>query len=110
MKFLVETEIFPSAPVEKLNDLITIQLNRRAKGYGEGLEQIKVECAYGVLGKRGSIFIVEAPDAETLQRLLVFAPLFHFEKMQVTPLVDLPLTLKLMGEAAETILDSLEKA
>jgi muconolactone delta-isomerase len=108
MKFLVETEIFANAPVDRFNDLVTMQLNRRAKGYGEGLEQIKVECAYGVLGKRGSFFIVEAPDAETLQKLLVFAPLFHFEKMTVTPLVDLSVSLRLMGESADRISQALE--
>ena len=100
MKFLVETEIFPTVSVDSIERLITRQLERRARGFGPGLEDVKVELAYGVVGRRGAIFIVEAPDAETLQRLLVFAPLFHFEKMTVTPLVDLAHSLQLMSEAA----------
>jgi muconolactone delta-isomerase len=104
MKFLLETEIFAEAPVERLKDLITAQLARRAKGQGDGeLQAVRVEAAYGVLGKRGAVAILEAPDAETLQKVLVFAPLFHFEKMTVTPLVDLTQSLMLMAEAAEKV-------
>jgi muconolactone delta-isomerase len=60
-----------------------------------------VEAAYGVLGRRGAVAILDAPDADTLQRVLVLAPLFHFERMKVTPLVDLAQSLSLMAEAAE---------
>jgi len=101
MKFLVETEVFAEAPVDRLKDLITAQLARRSKGYGES--PVKVEAAYGVLGRRGAVAIVDAPDADTLQAILVNAPLFHFEKMVVTPLVDLPTSLKLMADAAEKV-------
>jgi hypothetical protein len=44
-----------------------------------------VEAAYGVLGRRGAVAILDAPDADTLQRVLVLAPLFHFERMKVPP-------------------------
>ena len=64
---------------------------------------MKVDAAYGVLGRRGAIAILDAPDAETLQKVLVFAPLFHFEKMTITPLVDLTVSLTLMAEAAEKV-------
>ena len=101
LKFLLETELFANAPIERLNDLITAQLTRRARDDGSDLASVRVEAAYGVLGRRGAVAILEAPDAETLQRVLVFAPLFHFEKMTVTPLVDLTQSLKFMAEAAE---------
>jgi muconolactone delta-isomerase len=107
MKFLLETEIFAEAPVERLKDLITAQLARRSKGQagqGDGaLQAVRVDVAYGVLGRRGAVAIIDAPDADTLQKVLVFAPLFHFEKMTVTPLVDLTQSLTLMAEAAEKV-------
>jgi hypothetical protein len=103
MKFLLETEVFAEAPVERLSELITAQLARRAKGQGDGPQAVKVDAAYGVLGRRGAVAILDAPDAETLQKVLVFAPLFHFEKMTITPLVDLTNSLTLMAEAAEKV-------
>jgi len=103
MKFLLETEIFAEAPVERLSELITSQLARRSKGHGDGPQAVKVDAAYGVLGRRGAIAILDAPDAETLQEVLVFAPLFHFEKMTITPLVDLTTSLTLMAEAADKV-------
>ena len=104
MKFLLETEVFAEAPVERLHELITAQLARRAKGPGgDGPQAVKVDAAYGVLGRRGAIAILDAPDAEALQKVLVFAPLFHFEKMTITPLVDLTTSLTLMAEAAEKV-------
>jgi len=103
MKFLLETEVFAEAPVERLSELITAQLARRAKGQDDGPQAVKVDAAYGVLGRRGAVAILDAPDAETLQKVLVFAPLFHFEKMTITPLVDLTTSLTLMAEAAEKV-------
>lgn len=103
MKFLLETEFFPGAPVERLKELIERQMNRRNAEPDPALAQVKVDCAYGVLGRRGAIAILDAPDAETLQRVLIGAPLFHFEKMQVTPLVDLSLSLSLMAKAAAAV-------
>jgi hypothetical protein len=103
MKFLLETEVFAEAPVERLHELITSQLARRSKGHGDSPQAVKVDAAYGVLGRRGAIAILDAPDAETLQKVLVFAPLFHFEKMVTTPLVDLTTSLTLMAEAAEKV-------
>ena len=61
---------------------------------------MRLEAAYGVLGRRGAIAIFDAPDAEALQQVLVYAPLFHFEKMTVTPLVDLNESLVMMADAA----------
>lgn len=101
MKFLLETELFPSAPIERLKELITAQMNRRAEDRSEDLRAVRVEAAYGVLGRRGIVAILDAPDADALQQVLLSAPLFHFEKMTVTPLVDLNKSLILMAETAE---------
>ena len=100
MKFLLETEFFPNAPVDRLNELIERQIARSAKRKKEGGGPVRLEAAYGVLGRRGAIAIFEAPDAEALQQVLVYAPLFHFEKMTVTPLVDLNKSLVMMADAA----------
>jgi muconolactone delta-isomerase len=101
MKFLLETELYPHAPIERLKELITEQLARRSQDQNEDLRSVRVEAAYGVLGRRGAIAILDAPDADTLQRVLVQAPLFHFEKMTVTALVDLSKSLSLMADSAE---------
>lgn len=100
MKFLLETEIFETAPLERLKELICAQLSRRGQNEGEDLHAVRVEAAYGVLGRRGIVAILDAPDADTLQGVLVTAPLFHFETMKVTPLVDLNRSLSLMAESA----------
>ena len=47
MKFLLETEVFAEAPVERLSELITAQLARRAKGQGDGPQAVKVDAACG---------------------------------------------------------------
>lgn len=101
MKFLLETELFPNAPIERLKELISAQLMRRVEDQSEDLRSVRIEAAYGVLGRRGIIAILDAPDADVLQRVLVSAPLFHFEKMTVTPLVDLNKSLSLMADSAE---------
>jgi muconolactone delta-isomerase len=101
MKFLLETELFPNAPIERLKELIMAQLTRRTQDQSEDLRSVRVEVAYGVLGRRGIVAILDAPDADALQRVLVGAPLFHFEKMTVTPLVDLNKSLALMADSAE---------
>jgi muconolactone delta-isomerase len=101
VKFLLETEVFPTAPIERLKELLTAQLTRRSKDQGQDLASVRVDAAYGVLGRRGAIAILDAPDADALQRVLVSAPLFHFESMKVTPLVNLAESLRLMGDAAE---------
>ncbi len=100
MKFLLETELHPHAPLERLQELISEQLARRGADTSEALRAVKVEAAYGVLGRRGAIVILDAPDADTLQSVLIQAPLFHFEKMTVTPLVDLKNSLSLIAATA----------
>ncbi|MDA0369747.1 MAG: hypothetical protein O2995_15310 [Proteobacteria bacterium] len=105
MKFLVETELYQTVPLAQIEGLVAKQLDRSRTGYGPGLDQIKVEFSYGVAGRRGAVFVVDAPDAESLQRLLVNAPLFHFETMKVTPLVDLRVSLGLIAETAANLCD-----
>jgi muconolactone delta-isomerase len=99
MKFLVETEFLPNAPVERLPELI-----ERTKGQVARQDTpVVVECVYGVLGRRGAVAICEAPDAESLQKLLVSAPLFHFETMKVTPLVDFGTTIDALRDSAAAL-------
>jgi muconolactone delta-isomerase len=96
MKFLVESEIFPEAPVELLAEAL-----ERTKGQvGRSDSGVVVECVYGVLGRRGAVAICEAPDGETLHRLLASAPLFHYERFTVTPLVSFEESLTAMAQAA----------
>jgi muconolactone delta-isomerase len=100
MKFLVESEIFPDAPLEPLADAL-----ERTKGQVTRPDSpVRVECVYGVAGRRGAIAICEAPDAESLHLLLVSAPLFHFERFTITPLVSFEASLTAMSEAAAAVL------
>ena len=96
MKFLVQSDVFPEAPVERLAELF-----ERTRGQvARGDSPVKVECAYGVLGGRGAVAIVDAPDAESLHALLTSAPLFCFERFTVTPLVAFDAFLTGMSTAA----------
>lgn len=99
MKFLVESEIFPEAPIERLAEA----LERTKAQVARGDTPVQVEAVYGVLGKRGAIAICDAPDGESLHRLLASAPLFHFERFTVTPLVSFEASLTAMAEAAAAI-------
>lgn len=96
MKFLVQSDVFPEAPVDRLAELF-----ERTRGQvARGDSPVKVECAYGVLGGRGAVAIVDAPDAESLHALLTTAPLFCFERFTVTPLVAFDAFLTGMSTAA----------
>jgi muconolactone delta-isomerase len=96
MKFLVQSDVFPEAPVDRLAELF-----ERTRGQvARGDSPVKVECAYGVLGGRGAVAIVDAPDAESLHALLTSAPLFCFERFTVTPLVAFDAFLTGMSTAA----------
>ena len=96
MKFLVQSDVFPEAPVERLAELF-----ERTRGQvARGDSPVQVECAYGVLGGRGAVAIVDAPDAESLHALLTSAPLFCFERFTVTPLVAFDAFLTGMSTAA----------
>ena len=61
---------------------------------------VKIECVYGVAGRRGAIAICDAADVESLHQLLATAPLFHFERFTVTPLVSFEESLTAMSAAA----------
>jgi muconolactone delta-isomerase len=100
MKFLVESEIYPDASIERLADA----LERTKAQVARSDSGVEVECVYGVAGRRGAIAICNAPDAESLHRLLVSAPLFHFERFTITPLVSFEASLTAMSEAAAAIL------
>lgn len=96
MKFLVHSDVFPEAPVDRLAELF-----ERTRGQvSRGDSPVKLECAYGILGGRGAVAIVDAPDAESLHALLTSAPLFCFERFTVTPLVAFPAFIDGMAAAA----------
>lgn len=102
MKFLVESEIFPDAPLERLAEA----LERTKAQIARTDTPVTIECAYGVLGRRGAVAICDAPDAETLHALLAAAPLFHFERFVVTPLVALDASLSSMSAAAAAAVEA----
>ena len=96
MKFLVQSDVFPEAPVDRLAELF-----ERTRGQiARADSPVIVECAYGILGGRGAVAVVDAPDAESLHALLTSAPLFCFERFTVTPLVGFPAFLDGMAAAA----------
>lgn len=96
MKFLVHSDVFPEAPVERLAELF-----EQTRGQISRTDSpVKVECAYGILGGRGAVAIVDAPDAESLHALLTSAPLYCFERFTITPLVSFTAFLDGMAGAA----------
>jgi muconolactone delta-isomerase len=99
MKFLVESEIFPGAPIAQLAEA----LERTKKHVTRSDSPVKVECVYGVAGRRGAIAICDAADADSLHQLLATAPLFHFERLTVTPLVSFEESVTVMSAAAAAV-------
>jgi hypothetical protein len=96
MKFLVQSEIALTVPPERLAGL----LERTRNQVGRGDTRVSIDCVYGILGGRGAVAICEAPDAETMNAMLTDAPLFHFERFTIIPLVSFDAFLDGMIKAA----------
>lgn len=107
MKFLLETELHAHVPVELVARLIELHFQRRAARGANPPDGVKVDVAYGVVGKRGVVAILDAPDADALQRVLTGAPLFHYETMKVTPLCSASASLEGVAASAQAIVAAL---
>lgn len=107
MKFLLETELHADVPVELVPKLIELHFKRRAARGANPADGVKVDVAYGVIGKRGVVAILDAQDADALQKVLTNAPLFHYETMKVTPLCSAATSLESVAESAQAIVAAL---
>lgn len=96
MKFLVETELFPTAPTASIPDLLA----RTQAHVASERPDVIVDVVYGVAGRRGSVAICDAPDAASLHDVLARAPLFHHESIRVTALVPFGPALDAMAASA----------
>ena len=96
MKFLVRSDV----PVHVSGKRLAELFRRTRDQVGRGDTGVTVEAVYGILGGRGAIAICDTPDAETLHAFLTAAPLFHFERFSVTPLVSFDAFLDGMINAA----------
>ena len=107
MKFLLETELHPNVPVELVAKLIALHFKRRTDRGANPADGVKVDVAYSVIGKRGAVAILDAPDADALQKVLTNAPLFHYETMKVTPLCSAAASLESVAASAQAIVAAL---
>ena len=110
MKFLLETELHSHVPVELVAKLIELHFKRRTARGTDPQDGVKVDVAYSVVGKRGAVAILDAPDADTLQKVLTDAPLFHYETMKVTPLCNAASSLEGFASSARAIVAALGQA